>query len=302
MSLTDRLIRAGLCLLAGLLAALAHPPFGFWPGFLGYALLLLQVDGAEGRGRLLSAFGAGWLAGLVYFLIGCWWVSEAFGVFPEVAWMGPFAALLMGGGLALFWGFGALVYRLIAPNSLARPIVFAAVLSGFEWLRGHIFTGFPWNLPGEAWTAGSAPSQAAALVGAYGLTFITLFAWTCFTPLLQPGNRKRRVGVAVLGALTLIALYVGGAVRLMQAQVHNSRTVVRVVQPDVDQEAKWSKSSFQRVVSRYVNLTARAGDLDPDVVIWPEGALPVTLEDQRALGVDRAIASALRPEIGRAHV
>lgn len=293
--LTDRLITAALCLAAGTLAALAHPPFGFWPGFLGYALLLLQVDGAEGRGRLFAAFGAGWLAGLVYFLIGCWWVAEAFAVFPEVAWMGPFAAILMGGGLALFWGFACMVYKLIAPNSLARPVVFAAVFSAFEWLRGHIFTGFPWNLPGEAWTAGSPPSQAAALVGAYGLTFITLFAWAAFAPLLQAGNRKRRVGVAVLGALTLALLWAGGAARLMQARAQNSRTIVRVVQPDVDQEAKWSRAGFQRVVARYVNLTARPGDLDPDVVIWPEGALPVTLEDQRAIGVDQAIASALRP-------
>ena len=56
----------------------------------------------------------------------------------------------------------------------ARILVFAGVMTGSEWLRGHLFTGFPWDLPGESWRAGSPPSQVAALIGAYGLSWITV--------------------------------------------------------------------------------------------------------------------------------
>ena len=149
-------------LCAGLAAGLAHPPFGVLPGLLGYALLLVLLD-VEAPRPLRAAFFRGWLSGLGYFAIGVWWVVEAFLV--DVAahgWMAPFALVLLAGGLALFWGLAAVVYRWLAPRNLLRVLVFAGAFAGLEWVRGHIFTGFPWNLPGETWAAGSAPFSRSA--------------------------------------------------------------------------------------------------------------------------------------------
>jgi apolipoprotein N-acyltransferase len=61
----------------------------------------------------------------------------------------------MAGGLALFWGLAALLYRLIRPPGVRRVLVFAGAFAVLEWTRGHVLTGFPWNLPGETWRAGS---------------------------------------------------------------------------------------------------------------------------------------------------
>src|ERR1700742_1458073 len=117
----------------------------------------------------------GWIAGLGYFAVSTWWIAEPFFVEPEIyGWMAPFAVVLMGGGLALFWGLAALVYRLLRPRSAWKVLVFAGVFAGIEWLRGHILTGFPWDLPGESWRAGGLVSQAASVIGAYGLTVGTL--------------------------------------------------------------------------------------------------------------------------------
>ncbi|MEO6378389.1 MAG: apolipoprotein N-acyltransferase, partial [Caulobacteraceae bacterium] len=178
MSARSRLPRLrgpALALLAGAAIGLAHPPFGFLPGLLGLAVLLWQIDGADAARPLRSAFLRGWLAGFAYFVVGTWWVGEAF--FVDAAahgWQAPFAVTLLPAGLGLFWGAAAAGYRLIAPRNSSRALVFAAVLSLAEWLRGHVLSGFPWDLIGEAWRAGSAPSQGAALVGAYGMTFITI--------------------------------------------------------------------------------------------------------------------------------
>ena len=151
----------GTALLAGLAAGLAHPPFGLLPGLLGYAVILLRLETAGPRKR--SAFFLGWLAGLGYFGLSTWWIAEPFLVEPEIyGWMAPFAVVLMSGGLALFWGAAAVIYRLLAPASAWKPLVFAGVFGGMEWLRGHVFTGFPWNLPGESWGAGGAVAQTAS--------------------------------------------------------------------------------------------------------------------------------------------
>ena len=294
----DRLIlrfgRIALALLAGAGAALAHPPFGVLPGLLGYALLMLL---AERSASVRGGFWMGWLAGFAYFFISCWWVAEAFLVNPAQAWMAPFAASLLPIGLGLFWGTATALYRRFAPAGVVRVLVFAGLFCLLEWLRGHVLTGFPWNPAGASWAAGSAGSQFASVVGVYGLGLVTVAAVSAFGPLAGPGPRKARIGAAVLGALALAALLVGGALRLSAARLELTDTVVRIVQADVDQESKWTPEAYRGIVDRYVNLTARPGAVVPDVVIWPEGALPASANQVFAAGSPdaAAIARAVQP-------
>lgn len=289
--------RSLLALVAGLLAALAHPPFGFLPGIFGYALLLWLVDRRGGPGRLRAAFWYGWLAGFAYFGLGCWWVAEAFLVDARQAWMAPFAASLLPAGLGLFWGTAMAVFRKIAPAHLGRILVFAGVFALFEWLRGHILSGFPWNLPGETWRAGGMVSQAASVVGAYGLTWLTLFMAAAVLPVIGARTRPNLM-LAGAGAGVLALLLVFGAVRLAGAEVRPTSTIVRIVQPDVPQKDKWDEAAFRSIVERYLALTARpAQGPVPDIVIWPEGALPASADELFAPGgwTGPAITNALRP-------
>ncbi|MBX7249865.1 MAG: apolipoprotein N-acyltransferase [Caulobacteraceae bacterium] len=293
-----RLATAALALLAGLAAALAHPPFGILPGLLGFALLLWLTDRNAGPRPLRGAFWYGWLAGFAYFGLGCWWVAEAFLVDPAQAWMAPFAASLLPAGLGLFWGAALVVYRRLRPAHVGRAVVFVGIFTLFEWLRGHILSGFPWNLPGEAWKAGGLVSQFASVAGAYGLTWLTLFIVCALVPLVQPGPRRPAAILAGAGAAVLAGLLAFGAVRLHGAVEAPTRTLVRVVQPDIPQEDKWTEAAFRSIVQKYLDLTAQAPrGATPSVVIWPEGALPAAANDLFAPGAwtRAAIARALRP-------
>ena len=288
-------IAAGLA--AGAIAALAHPPFGFLPGLLGYAALLVLVDRADGPRAVRSAFWRGWLAGFAYFLISCWWVAEAFLVDARQAWMAPFAASLLPAGLALFWGLAAGLYRRFAPAHLGRFVLFAVLLGLVEWLRGHVFSGFPWNLVGESWVAGGEVSQVAAMVGAYGLTTLTLLVFTAFAPLAWTGERRHRAGLAAAGLALLVGMWSFGAVRLADARGRDTDLVVRIVQPYVPQRDKWTQAAFEGIVRRYLDLTARPAERTPDLVIWPEGALPASAEqllDPQAWTA-KGIAASLKP-------
>src|SRR5690606_6360525 len=255
-------------------------------------LMILFERAGTGRG----AFGLGWLAGFAYFFISCWWVAEAFLVNAEAhAWMAPFAASLLPAGLALFWGLAGVLHRRLAPRTALRPLFFAAVFCGLEWLRGHVLTGFPWNPAGAGWAAGSPPWQAAAWLGVCGLGFVTVAAAAALAPLFGPGSIKARLGVAVLGLVALGALFVIGEVRLAGARTTLTPTVVRIVQAAVQQQAKWHEANFNAIVQRYVNLTSRPGAATPDVIVWPEGALPAVANDVFAGPVGEAIARALEP-------
>ncbi len=221
MSLRDGLARIPAWLLAlgcGALAAVAQPPFGFLPGLLAYGAIMLL---AERAGTIRGAFLRGWLAGSAYFAIGCWWVAEAFLVDAKTfGWMAPIAAGALAGGLALFWAVGFGLYRALKPKGAARLLVFAGAFALLEYGRGHLLTGFPWDLPGTSWPAGSPFSQGAALVGAYGLTWITVALASAPALLVEDWRGKSNRITFAIAAVVLAGLVVWGA---LQAPRHKGR-------------------------------------------------------------------------------
>ena len=290
---------AGSALAAGLGAALAHPPFGVLPGLAGYALLLWLVDTADQARPLRSAFWRGWLAGAAYFGLGTWWIAEAFLVdIVHHGWMAPFAVILMAGGIALFWGLACLIYRWTAVTGVARFLVFAGLFAACEWLRGHVLTGFPWNLPGETWRAGSAMSQTASLVGAYGLTWITIAVAASLAVWREGRAGKIAVGLATA---CLAGLFLFGVVRTQTYTVPSDpgRPIIRIVQADIGQSAKYDPAEFKRIVDKYVALTSKPyPDGKPaDIVVWPEGAIPDAIDNYLAPGTwtRDAVQGALKP-------
>ncbi|WGU42268.1 apolipoprotein N-acyltransferase [Phenylobacterium sp. NIBR 498073] len=271
---------------AGVAAGLAHPPFGVLPGLLGYALMMRMAETTGARPRR-SAFFRGWLAGVGYFAVGVWWITEAFLVDAAAhGWMAPFALLFMAGGLALFWGLAALLYRIADVRGPGRVLVFAGALALLEWVRSHIFTGFPWNLPGESWTAGGAVSQVASLIGPYALSWVTIALAASFALALDAGSPRRRFAGPLLAALVLAGMFAFGTVRLSTAPpVRADAPMVRIVQADIDQKDKWKPENLDAIVEAYVELSrGKPGDPVPQIIVWPEGALPAVIDDLLAPG------------------
>lgn len=284
-----------LCILAGAAAGLAHPPWGFLPGLLGYAGMLWLTDRAAPDRPLRSAFWRGWLTGLGYFTVSLHWIVYPFFVdAADQGWMAPFALGFMVAGMALFWGSAMALYRAFAAQGVQRVVLFAGALAGIEWLRGHLLTGFPWDLPGETWAAGSPPSQGAALVGAYGLTWITLAIFAAAA--MAVGEGRRGKAVAASGVAALVGLYAWGAMRLAETRTPDRGAPwVRIVQPDVKQYAQYDDALFTSILNKYVALTARPSAHTPDIIVWPEGAIPAPLGDYLAPGTwtVREIANAV---------
>lgn len=296
--------------LAGLSCALAQPPFGLLPGLLGYAVLFALLDGASGERPMRSAFWRGWLAGVAYFLIAIWWVSEAFMVdVAEHGWQAPFAVAGLAASLGLFWGAAGLIYRMLAAKLILqrspwRLTIFAALFGLAEWLRGHVLTGFPWDLPGETWRAGDAISQMASLVGVYGLSVLTLFVAASPAAMDRAATGARRWLAPMLGAGVLIGMQGYGMARLgapdaqTGAQARADGRTVRVVQANVAQAAKWDAAAFTDIVQRYTRLTAQPPrGRAADIVIWSETAIPALVEDYMAPGTwtRAAVIGALTP-------
>ena len=245
-----------LAVAAGVAAGLAHPPFGLIAGIAAYGLLM-RLSETDGPGPLRSAFFRGWLAGVGYFAVGTHWITEPFLVdAANQGWMAPFALLSMSGGLALFWGLAALIHRISGARGPWRVLVFAGALALCEWLRGHVLTGFPWDLPGESWRAGSAPSQMASVVGTYGLSWITIALGAAAGLLWEAGRARIVAGAAIVAVLA--GLYGFGAARLAgRVAAGPDAPLVRLVQGNIDQKEKWRPENLDMVFSTYVRLSTQ---------------------------------------------
>ncbi len=275
--------RALVAFSAGALSALAFAPMFFTPIlFLTLPVFVWLIDASPNWRR---AFGSGWLFGFGYFFFNLFWVGEAFLVEADkFAWLLPFAITLLPAGLALFWALAAAAARLFWCDGIARLFIFAITLSIAEWLRGHILTGFPWDLPGYALTYPLPLMQSAALFGAYGLTAITLFVFPA--PLVSladssDGLTPRKIATALLLAAAPIAiLWAYGIWRLQAPQEFVAGVKLRIVQPSVPQRKKWMAEYQRRIFDDHValSLTSPSGEKDSLVgithLIWPEAAMP----------------------------
>jgi apolipoprotein N-acyltransferase len=281
--------RALVALAAGAASALAMAPFDAWPVlFVTFPILVWLVDGAA-AGRLNglpSAAVAGWWFGFGYHLVGLYWVGYAFLVDAKTfGWLLPFAVTGLPAFLACYTAIGVALARLLWTRGPSRLLALALALTAAEWLRGHLFTGFPWNLYGYALTGQLALAQGAALIGIWGLTFVTVAVFASPAVLTDdPADTRRRWLPLASSVVLLAALAAYGAMRLNRtptAFVDGVR--LRIMQPNLQQDEKFNYNAKQRVMSHYLELSDRAtgpqssGIRDVTHLIWPESAFPFLL-------------------------
>ena len=275
--------RRSIAFIAGAVSALAMAPFNAWPVlFLTFPVLVLLIDGIASRGwnGLIAAADIGWWFGFGYFLAGLYWLGYAFLVDAATfGWLLPFAVLGLPAILAIYTALGVVLARLLWQRGATRILALAVCLTAMEWLRGHAFTGFPWNAFGYALTEPLALAQAASVFGLWGLTFIAIAVCASPATLIDQDAKKRRPLLPfALAALTLAALAGFGAVRLMLTPTQLVDGVhLRIMQPNLQQDVRFNYAAKQEVVERYLALSARPGLDQVTHLIWPESPFPFFL-------------------------
>jgi len=281
-----------LLVLAGAIAGLSIPPLFILPAiFVAFPVWIWCLDGAErgpGWRRLFGpAFTIGFAFGWGYFTVAFHWLGAAFliegGVM--VALM-PFAILALAAMIAFFWGLGSAVAHLFWSHGAWRILTLATFVTIAEWLRGHVLTGFPFDLLGYALTPTDEMMQLASVFGIYGLTFMA--ALLAMTPaLIWPADGRslnRRLLPFFLAVAVLTGQLVYGYSRLANAVVvERTDVALRLVQPLVYEHADWGNADPAGLIDRLLTLSEMQMDpsdqglADITQLVWPESSLPFFL-------------------------
>lgn len=265
-----------------MLYALSMPKPALAPlGWVALAPLCLAIARTARRPapRGMRPFLLGLVTGLVAFAGTVSWTSDVLAVFGG---LNAALAWLLAGLLIAFLAIYPALFSLTLTTAITRaglpalaiaPLLWVAT----EWLRGTLFTGFPWVLLGYSQSAVIAPLQAASLVGIYGLSGLVACPSAALALLLVPDPKRARTRVvtaAMLLALPLAATAWGAWRVGQQSLVQGPAIKVGVVQGNVPQGQKWDPAYRDVILQRYLSLTQSVAREGVDLVLWPESSTP----------------------------
>ncbi len=273
-----------LALLSGALMVLSFAPFGLYPlavlSLLGFYRALRGRTGA-------AAFGLGWLFGIALFGVGVSWVRISLNEFGNMP--APIANLLMllfVVVMALYYGLGAWLIRLFeqrlatgaAPAWVGPLLVFPALWVLMEWVRGWLFSGFPWLFAGNGQLdgplAGLAPvlgvhGLSLAVAVSAGLLWVVLCGGGCGRE-HEPLRRRAAAGFVLLWLCAAMLGQLDWTRPLPNAEQRSLQ--VSLIQGNVEQAVKWDADGLLPTLDIYLTLTN--AHLDSDLIVWPETAIP----------------------------
>ncbi|SDC45767.1 apolipoprotein N-acyltransferase [Cupriavidus sp. YR651] len=263
----------------------------WWLQLLSLAGLVALVAGAP-RPRAAAttayAFGLGW------FLSGIWWLYISMHVYGEMpAWMAALAVVLFAAYLSIWPALASATWHWLTGrgrDGVLPALAFGAVWALSEWLRGVIFTGFPWLGSGYPHTDGPL-AGFAPLIGVYGIAALAGTIAALLVTGVRAACRRGEPGAARTTALALglaVALPLAGAALapIGWTSPVGQPVSVRLLQGNVAQDIKFEPIGIQRSLELYRDLITAA---PADLVVTPETAFPVILQE---LPVD--IAQAVR--------
>lgn len=257
--------------IAGAATVLTFSPFGYFPfGIAGPALLFyLWLDAPPGRAFLLGlSYGFG------LFGFGVSWVYVSMHVYGHMPTpLAGLAVLIFVLLLSLYVAAAGLVQTFFGGGFLVRcALVFPALWTLIEWLRGWLWTGFPWLSLGYGQIE-TGFSGLAQWLGVYGVSWASA---TVAGLLAAAAGANARCRFQLLAIILVIWAASWAAGHWSWVHPSGKSLRVAVVQGNVPLVDKWEPAQRKDILMQYVNLSAP--EVDADLIIWPEAALPFYLD------------------------
>ena len=275
-----------LAVLSGLMLTASFPPGRLsWIAWFALVPLLKSLENESP----FQAFKLGLIAGTVHYITLIYWivvVLEHYGNLNPFISIGIYLFLCL--YLSVYLAFFSTITTFLRSSRFILMFT-ASLWVGLEYLRAGLLTGFPWCLLGYTQYKHLYIIQIADFCGVYGLSFLIILFNVFLYHIFFMQHNKR--GIFLKWEALAVVLIAGGVLayghyRLSEdqpAKESRQHIKVAVIQANIDQSIKWNPAYQSRTISTYQKLTRTTFDFKPDVIIWPETAVPFFFQNNSEL-------------------
>lgn len=266
---------------AGLLLSFSFPNFNLH--FLSWFALVPLLYSLHDKDNK-TAFKSGFFCGLFFFFTTIYWIYHSITHYgPLPLYSSLLLVLLLSCYLALFIGLFAYLYTIqMRKSSLPSMLIAPLLWTSLEYLRTHLLTGFPWALLGYTQYENTLIIQISDITGVYGISFLIVAINGALIDALLIKRRKAERPLLQLypsylclaGLVIFIAFVFVYGYSSVNKTFSYKTVKIAIIQGNIEQDKKWDKTFVRHVIDTYKNLTIKTLNEKPDLIIWPETALP----------------------------
>ena len=227
-------------------------------------------------------FFYGWLFGFGYFLSSLYWISISLTFDQNFKFLIPITIILIPSFLGIFYGLVTFCFIISKPRKIVSSFFIFSLLFGvFEFIRGSILTGFPWNLIAYSFVNHLEILSITSIIGTYGFN---LFCISLFTSpaIFILRETKKDIGVCVIFLILPLLFYLYGA---SYKEIFNSSDTVfydykvRAIGSNISLDRFYSNIDPVSVINDLINISEPDKD-EKTIFVWPEGILPDVSQEE----------------------
>ena len=265
-------------IILGAVSSYSLPPYNYFIiNFITFSLFFIFLfNKKKNLSKNKSLFKYGWYFGFGYFLFSLYWVVISLTFDQSFKFLIPVAIILLPAFLGVFYGLMTYLFSFFySKNVVTSFFVFSILFAIIEFIRGNIFTGFPWNLIGFSFSDSIYFIQILSIIGTYSFNLfcISLFS---LPALLILRRSKNEIIVCILFVLVAIGFLIFGLIKDNNfnslASIKNPYKI-KAISTNISLDRFYSKQDELKIINELIDLSA-SKKKEPTIFLWPEGIIP----------------------------
>ena len=270
-------------ILLGAFSSLSLPPFNYFLiNFVTFSLFFFFLVKQDEKLKKFIFFIYGWSYGFGYFLTNLYWINISLTFDENFKFLIPVSFILIPAFLALFYGFAVYIFSFFKKKKvLVLFFLFPLIFGIVEFLRGYIFTGFPWNLIIYTFSKQLEFLRIISITGTYGLNIF------CISLFISPAliilkNKFKEIIVGMIFLTLPIFLFVYGDIKEKKFYNIEKKTndfIIRVIGSNITLDRFYNSFEPSIIIRDLIDISKPYSN-KKIFFLWPEGVIPSLSQDE----------------------